>query len=193
MEILQKFIDTLTDLDQESADKLIDLVTIKNFNKNDFLAKKNKKQVDFFILKSGIVRSYYSDEDGKVHIRNFFTTLKTSGDIGALITNKPSKLYYDCLTDCEVYAINFKDFINLVNSNHNFSKLYNTMLTNIVLVLQSKVYDLSVLNGTERYLKLRKEIPELENLIPQYHIASYLNITPVQLSRIRRDLSKNTN
>jgi hypothetical protein len=49
------------------------------------------------------------------------------------------------------------------------------------------VYDLSVLNSTERYIKLKKEIPDIENLIPQYHIASYLNITPTQLSRIRRE------
>jgi hypothetical protein len=47
-----------------------------------------------------------------------------------------------------------------------------------------------VLNGTERYLKLKKQISGIENLIPQYHIASFLNITPVQLSRIRKDLLK---
>jgi len=39
-------------------------------------------------------------------------------------------------------------------------------------------------------LKFKKDNPGIENLIPLYHIASYLNITPVQLSRIRKDLYK---
>ncbi len=51
-----------------------------------------------------------------------------------------------------------------------------------------RISELSSLNATERYVKLKKEIPDIDNLIQQYHIASYLNITPVQLSRIRKEL-----
>ncbi len=40
-------------------------------------------------------------------------------------------------------------------------------------------------DATERYALFQKEFPELENHIAQYHIASYLGITPTQLSRIR--------
>ncbi|MGB6268061.1 MAG: hypothetical protein WBF67_03545 [Olleya sp.] len=41
------------------------------------------------------------------------------------------------------------------------------------------------MNAKGRYLKLREKIPNIDNLIPQYQIAAYLSITPVQLSRIR--------
>jgi len=44
---------------------------------------------------------------------------------------------------------------------------------------------LIMLNASERYRAFREEYPGLEQRIPQYHIASYLGITPVQLSRIR--------
>ena len=43
-------------------------------------------------------------------------------------------------------------------------------------------------DATTNYQIFREEFPGLENLIPQYHIASYLGITPIQLSRIRRGL-----
>ena len=40
-------------------------------------------------------------------------------------------------------------------------------------------------DATENYMVFRKEFPNLENQIHLYHIASYLGITPIQLSRIR--------
>ncbi|AUC85002.1 hypothetical protein CW731_06735 [Polaribacter sp. ALD11] len=191
MDILKKFISTQIDIDEESENKFISLATLKNFKKNDFLSKVGEIATNFYIIRSGMVRSYYIDESGKTHIRNLFSRMKTTGDIGALITGNRTKLHYDCLTDCEIYVINFEKFKDIAKNNHGFSKFYNTMLTKIVLLFESKVYDLSVLNATERYLKLKKEIPEIENLIPQYHIASYLNITPVQLSRIRKEIYSN--
>ena len=54
----------------------------------------------------------------------------------------------------------------------------------------AKRYDLDVLSkdARTRYLELRNLIPQIDNLIPQYQIASFLNITPVQLSRIRSEI-----
>ena len=52
---------------------------------------------------------------------------------------------------------------------------------------EEKILDLSMLNATQRYEKLKEKHPGIDNLINQYHIASYLNITPVQLSRVRKN------
>ena len=42
--------------------------------------------------------------------------------------------------------------------------------------------------ATERYLDLKRRIPGIEERVSQIHIASYIGITPVSLSRIRRTL-----
>ena len=42
----------------------------------------------------------------------------------------------------------------------------------------------------ERLHHLRREFPNLENMIPHTCIASYVGVTPVSLSRLRRDLAK---
>jgi hypothetical protein len=54
--------------------------------------------------------------------------------------------------------------------------------------MESEIFSLAVLDASERYLKLQEEIPDIDNIMTQYHIAAYLNITPVQLSRIRKKL-----
>lgn len=188
MEFLVNFINDFSNLPQKSINRFIKLVTVKEFKKKDSIAAIGDVPEDFFILKSGIVRSFYCDEKGKEYIRNLFTPIKATGALSALVLDKPSRLSYDCLTDCKVYVINFKKFKKLTKLDKNIAILYANVLETIFLVLESKIYDLSVLNATERYLKLKNQIPNIENLIPQYYIASFLNITPVQLSRIRKEL-----
>lgn len=188
MHILHSFLKKIADVDETTTNKFINLAKIKYYKKNDTIVNAGDYQSNFYILRSGIAKSYYFDNDGKIHIRNFFTTMATTGDIGALLTKKPARLYYDCFTDCELYEISYDEFIKLVETDHQFSKMFCTMLSKIVLLFESKIYDLSVLNATQRYLKLRNDLPEIEKIVPQYLIASYLNITPVQLSRIRKDI-----
>ena len=79
-------------------------------------------------------------------------------------------------------------FIELTKQNHELSLFHTKVLENVFISVVKRINELTTLNATERYLKLKNEIPDIENLIQQYHIASYLNITPVQLSRIRKEL-----
>jgi hypothetical protein len=50
---------------------------------------------------------------------------------------------------------------------------------------EKREIELVLLRADERYRIFKEEYPTLENLISQYHVASYLGITPTQLSRIR--------
>lgn len=188
MKFLTDFINSIEKTPDVSIEKLLAIISYKEFKKGDSIAKLGEIPSDVYVLKSGVIRSFFTDEKGKEYIKNLFIPVKTTGALGALILNKPSRLSYDCLTECKVYSINFNKFKKLTKEDKAISNLYSTILEYVYLTLESKIYDLSVLNATERYLKLKKQIPDIENLIPQYHIASYLNITPVQLSRIRKEI-----
>jgi hypothetical protein len=50
---------------------------------------------------------------------------------------------------------------------------------------EKREIELVTLEAKDRYAIFQKEHPQLEQLIPQYHIASYLGVSPTQLSRIR--------
>ncbi|MCG1035569.1 Crp/Fnr family transcriptional regulator [Polaribacter sargassicola] len=188
MKILSYFINRLHKLPKESHQKFLALAELKKFPNKTILSKFNEVPSEFYIIKSGIIRSYYQDNNGKEYIRSLFTTYTAIGAIGSLITNEPSKLAYQCLTDCEVYIINFKKLKQLVLVDNNISIMYSNALENTLLIFEKKIYNLTLNDATERYLALKKEIPDIENLIPQYHIAAYLNISAVQLSRIRKKL-----
>ncbi|WP_405607242.1 Crp/Fnr family transcriptional regulator [Polaribacter sp. Asnod1-A03] len=188
MKILSFFINRLHKLPKESHQKFLDLAELKKYSNKTVLTKFNEIPSNFYIIKSGIIRSYYQDDNGKEYIRSLFTTYSAIGAIGSLITNKPSELAYQCLTDCEVYSINYKKLKQLTLIDNDISIMYSNALENTLLIFEKKIYNLTALDATDRYLLLKKEIPNVENLIPQYHIAAYLNISAVQLSRIRKKL-----
>lgn len=188
MDYLKDFTESLGHFPKTSVQKLIDLAKKVSFKKNEILSKVGHVSKDFFIIKKGIVRSYHQDEKGKQYIRTIFTANRATGCLSSLITGEICQLTYECLTDCEFYQFNFKEFKQLAKKDIQISILYSKMLESLFLIMESKIYDLSVLNATERYLKLKEELPTIETLLPQYHIASYLNISPVQLSRIRKEI-----
>lgn len=188
MNNLKKILDKFCVISEESQNLIFSLAKNIELRKGDSISKAGEISKSIYILEEGIARSFYVDEKGKEYIRNLFVPVRAIGPLGALILRKKSKFSYDCLSHCKLQVINYDDFIELTKQNLEIGKLYSKILEKVFLELEAKVYDLSVLNATERYLKVKAQIPNIENLIPQYHIASYLNITPVQLSRIRKGL-----
>ncbi|WP_420552785.1 Crp/Fnr family transcriptional regulator [Tenacibaculum aiptasiae] len=175
---------------ENSFEEFNRLMFSKSFSKDHKLVDLNQTPTNFYILKSGVVRSFLVDEKGKEYTKTIFVPITTTGNLGALITNTPSNLIYECLTDCEVLECNYQSFYNLSLKYHDLSIFHYKVLEHIYMREEAKILELSILDASQRYEKLKKRLPNIDNLINQYHIASYLNITPVQLSRIKKNSYK---
>jgi hypothetical protein len=75
--------------------------------------------------------------------------------------------------------------VNLYNTFPALERFARKLAESYFVLKEKREIELVLLEAGERYLIFQKEFPGLENRIPQYHIASYLGITPTQLSRIR--------
>lgn len=146
------------------------------------------KSTKVHFLVSGLMRAILTVESGKEFTKNIYSSMSFVAPFSSILKNEPSKLCYEALTDCSVFEVDFKEFIQLTKTDIRISNLYNRVLEYLYLVYERKQLESISLNATERYKILKKQIPNIDNLIAQYHIASYLNITPVQLSRIRKAL-----
>jgi len=98
------------------------------------------------------------------------------------------EIKFDCLSDVILYEGSFSEFIKLTKKHHDLSLLYNKTLEAGIRLVIEKAHVLIHLDGMGRYLHLKNQYPNIENLIKLNDIASYINVTPIQLSRIRKTL-----
>ena len=189
MDFIGTYIKSLKpDVSQDTIDSISSLTSYASYKKGDVLVKEGDKSDKCFLLISGIVRSYIEGKNGKEHTKMLYIAPALTGALSSLIMNQGSESTFECVADCEIAEVSYYKIIEGCESNHEKAILHYKMLEQAFVKREQKIHDLCVLDGTEHYLKLKKELPNIENLIPQYLIASYLNITPVQLSRIRKEL-----
>ena len=85
----------------------------------------------------------------------------------------------------EVKEVKSKGIISKIKKSISTKKISESKFEELFSELE-----MALLNATERYLLFKKSFPNLEQKIPQYHIASYLGVTATQLSRLRNKLLK---
>ena len=184
------FLNSFAQIDETTFKKLQKITSYKILKMNEIIAKENEiPSPKVYMLVSGIMRAYINAESGKQYNKKLFAPKSFVGPLTAIITKKPSKLTYETLTECKVIEANFDAFLDMCKTDIKLSNFYNRILELLFIEYETRNIELMSLNATERYLNLRRRIPNIDDLIPQFQIASFLNITPVQLSRVRKKLN----
>lgn len=182
------FLNSFVELTEETFNKLTEISIFKEVKANTAINNVGEIPSKIYMMTSGLAGAFLNSECGKVYNKNIFGPFSFVGPLTGLIRNKPSDLSYITLTHCKGYEINFKALRDLCESEIKISNLYNKILESIFITYEKRQLELITLDAKQRYLKLKKRYPNIDDIIPQYQIASYLSITPVQLSRIRKKL-----
>ncbi|MEL6534467.1 MAG: Crp/Fnr family transcriptional regulator [Bacteroidota bacterium] len=145
---------------------------------------------EYFIV-SGIIRTYYIDELGTEHTTLFSTDGWWTGNLKSFVTETLSEYFLEAGVPTTVYRLNREAVANMYQRVPAMNEYFRILLTNRLIKTQDRVsYHLSS-TATERYETFRRQYPNLEQLVPQKQIASYLGITPAYLSRMRKRLARN--
>ena len=183
------FLRNISDISEVSFHKILKITTFRRVPANTLLVKHGTIRRKLYMLVTGVISAYVTSDSGKQFNKRLFTPISFAGALTSMIKNQANEVNYLTLTDCKIYEIDFDKFKKLCEKDFEISKLYTKLLENVFVTYEERSLDLMRLNATDKYLKLRQEIADIDNLIPQYQIASYINITPVQLSRIRKKLN----
>jgi CRP-like cAMP-binding protein len=154
------------------------------FLKEDDIARK------IAFLESGIVRAFFTNRAGQEYNKQFFVGPSSIGGFTSLLTGKPNLIPQQALSDCVLWSADYHQITSRYDNFPDLERLSRKIAEYYFLEKEKKELDIVLLDATERYKIFQAEFPTLEMHIPQYHIASYLGISAVQLSRIRNQLAK---
>lgn len=174
-----------TDIPDTSLTALLDLFSPSTLSKNELYVKEGTKARKLAFLEDGLMRAYYKNEDGEDFNKIFFQNPSIVGGYTSLITKEASIINIDCITDCKIVEANFQDIVDLYPEHRSIETLNRKIAEDFFVQKEHREMSLVMYDASKRYRLFQDRFPDLENHIPQYHIASYLGITPVQLSRIR--------
>ncbi|MEN2284072.1 Crp/Fnr family transcriptional regulator [Algoriphagus sp. SE2] len=138
----------------------------------------------YYFVSSGLARIYYL-KDG-IDITEYFA-FEHDMIIRAesLFTGKPSKKGIQAIEDTELIGIPASKLEILFDSYPEIERLFRKMMEMSYVSYVNRIESLQFHSADERYRQLLSGFPSLLERIPLKHIASYLGITQVSLSRIR--------
>lgn len=142
----------------------------------------------YFMHKGCIV--FYAEIDGEEKPIEFFTENDIFTDFYSYLREVPSRGYMRAVENCVIISIKKSDFEYVLSQSHPLEHFGRKFLEDRHLNVLIDFQNNAVLSNEERYLRLIRKRPYLFQRIPQYLIASYLGLTPVGLSKIRKRLSE---
>lgn len=138
----------------------------------------------YFILK-GIARSYYLDMQGNDVTKTF--TKEYDFCIGeSLFTNSRSEEGFEALEDIVALEFDARELKEYFFSEKVLIDIYIKKLEETLIYKMNRENAFQIKSATERYLEFKRNHPDIEERVNQAYIASYLGVSPVSLSRIRR-------
>lgn len=176
-------------LSDETVQALLNICTEKHYHKNDLLLESGSMARYYYFIKSGMIGYYTVDEQGNNIYKIFFEENSFVASTAAIIKNEPSDFTIIALEDCAVIQYPAKAYRELLEKYHDLALFHMYYLEkNWVVKKEPLEVSLKFETAKKRYLQLL-ENKSLYNRLKQHHIASYLGITPTQLSRIKKELS----
>tara|TARA_B110000483_G_scaffold68172_2_gene85147 strand:- start:1082 stop:1657 length:576 start_codon:yes stop_codon:yes gene_type:complete len=178
------------ELSSKAEDYLLSIATEKNIQKGTTLIREGQVVNKIYFVKSGCLRSFCTDKEGKEHTLLFAIKNWWISDYIAIHDNTFATLTVESLTDATVIEFNAKKLDEIHSLFPEFEPLQRQNLERHVVSLQKRILNQLQLSALERYEFFLKQYSDIEKHTRNYHIASFLGITQQSLSRLRVEISK---
>lgn len=178
-------------LGKENFALLCNIIKPKVIKKDMFFLHEGENSTEIGLIVKGVFRSYYIDKKGDDITKYFFAEGGILFSYAAYLSQKESSYYIQAIEDSEILVAKISDFEKIVEGNYELLLFYKKMIDEILVMKEEHAAGFKLLSSTERYKQFLATYPGLERRLKQYYLASYLGITPVSLSRIRKELNIN--
>lgn len=168
----------------EELDTLESILVPKKYAKGEMILKEGEICESIYYIDKGLIRQFYYKND-----KELTEHIGADGEIfmciESLFKEEPTKLQVEALEPTIVYLIPKRELEHVALHNVNIQILYRKILEENLIISQVHADLLRFETAQNRYLRLCKMKPQVVLRAPLVYIASYLQMTPETLSRVR--------
>ena len=169
----------------EYANEIFNMLEVVKMRKKQVLLKLGDVADSIYIVKSGVLKGSFKDEEGNMHTIRFVAEGNVMTSMYSFVDQKPSNLEIECIESGELLCFKYQDF-------EYMSKLYSGLMPAFHKIMLKRYHNMveekSRMIGedaTTRYKKFIVRYAAIVDRLPLKEIASFLGIRQQSLSRLR--------
>ncbi|PWV57057.1 Crp/Fnr family transcriptional regulator [Chitinophaga sp. S165] len=169
----------------ESEQAWAGLLKEKMYRKGELLVTEGQVPRKFAFICSGLAYQSFLPPEGEMIIKYFFPENRLAASVSATMTGTASNFAITAIEHTTVLEYDFSAFRKLVDTHQDIALFYINYLEKH-WVVEKEPLEIAFRSDTAA-TRYQQFLLSHEHIIPRlkkYHIASYLGITPTQLSRI---------
>ena len=144
------------------------------------------RATELAVVVKGLLREYFLMRDGSERTKAFIPEGGISGSLADLLSAAPSRAFIVADEPARVLVIPYASMQSLSRTSTAWARLGRLGLERLLMQKAEREWELLGLDAEQRYAAFRARHPNLEARVLGRHVASYLGITAVHLSRLRR-------
>lgn len=185
---IRDFLNALHPIPDAEIRKAMPLFYPRNLKAKETMIQVGETPTEIGVVEKGILRSVYSNDKGQEYVKGFIGVGQFVGPYVSLLMGEKSNLYIQAIEDSSLLCIKFTNLLQLYESHPAWQSMGRKVAETLLVQREKRTVQRLMLSATERYERFLSDFPTLIDRVPQLQIASYLGITPVALSRIRKNI-----
>ncbi|AWI38773.1 hypothetical protein BA81_15841 [Bacillus safensis FO-36b] len=161
-----------------------DGTTIKQLKAGTCMIKAGDPVKHAYFCITGLFRLFYLLPDGREYNVAFTLEDDFATSYASMINGQLSPYSIEAMEDSIVIEIPYDLLQMLMDRSHMWERFVRVSVERLYTRKEKRERELLYLPAIERYQAFLLKYPGLHQRIAQYHIASYIGISPVSLSRL---------
>jgi CRP-like cAMP-binding protein len=174
----------------EDVTQLYTMAETRTLRAGDIYIPKGVISHKLALISQGLIRAYHLQDNGEEITISLRWEQQFLASFDCIIHQKPSRFTYQALEDTTLMEVDYTAVQPIIDNNPRLSAMRHYLLMQILSQSIERIESFVLLSPEERYLRLIHEKPGIFNRVSNKHISTFLGITPVSLSRIRKRIAR---
>ncbi|WP_288244189.1 Crp/Fnr family transcriptional regulator [uncultured Chryseobacterium sp.] len=190
MDQVRQVMQQMINITEEELESFLNKTSIKTFKRQEIVSMPDSIPNNIFFINKGIIRVFITDSEGTEHTIHFALENQFIADYSNFIKQQPSFYTLQALEETEVVILPRKTIEWGYNNLTEGQKMGRLVAEYYFIYQDDRIKNTYTRTPKQRYDSITDIFPNIHNRVPQHMIASYLGITPIHLSRLKKEDSR---